>query len=60
MIEFILSKVKDSGMPFPISYLARKVADKISQAYEVVKLRTSSTLWRVKFPKITATWLMGS
>ncbi|CAI4417161.1 AEH_G0027950.mRNA.1.CDS.1 [Saccharomyces cerevisiae] len=33
MIEFILSKVKDSGMPFPISYLARKVADKISQAY---------------------------
>ncbi|KOG98925.1 bifunctional glutathione transferase/peroxidase DI49_2817 [Saccharomyces eubayanus] len=39
MIEFVLSKVKDSGMPFPISYLAGKVADKISQAYSGGELK---------------------
>ncbi|EJS43250.1 gtt1p [Saccharomyces arboricola H-6] len=33
MMEFVLSKVRESGMPFPISYLAGKVASKISQAY---------------------------
>lgn len=39
MVEFVLSKVKDSGMPFPISYLAGKVANKISQAYSSGELK---------------------
>ncbi|QLG70079.1 hypothetical protein HG535_0A00180 [Zygotorulaspora mrakii] len=33
MIEFILSKVEQAPIPFPLSYLARKITAKISEGY---------------------------